>query len=73
MSEHPVSGGGFADIFMGAYAGGIVALKVLRCFATDADAQKLHRVRGCFKFLSPWTSAFSSTFSLPVLPTAFRA
>jgi hypothetical protein len=47
-SEHPVSGGGFADIFMGTHAGREVALKVLRVFMTEENRKKIHRVRGTF-------------------------
>jgi hypothetical protein len=42
--EHPVSGGGFADIYMGLFEGRTVALKVLRVFVTDENARKIHRV-----------------------------
>jgi len=43
FGEHPISGGGFADIFMGSYGGNPVALKVLRVFVTDETREKVHR------------------------------
>jgi len=42
-SEHPVFGGGFADIFKGLHSGNPVALKVLRVFVTEENQKKIHR------------------------------
>lgn len=44
VSEHPVSGGGFADIFTGKLEMQKVALKVLRVFVTEENRKKIHRV-----------------------------
>jgi hypothetical protein len=43
-TEHPVSGGGFADIYQGSYKGREVALKVLRVFVTEENRKRIHRV-----------------------------
>jgi hypothetical protein len=44
-SEHGVSGGGFANIYLGQYAGKQVALKVLRVFITPEEQRRAFRVR----------------------------
>ena len=43
-TEHAVSGGGFADIYMGKYEGKEVALKVLRVYITQENKKKVFRV-----------------------------
>jgi hypothetical protein len=52
--EHPVSGGGFSDIFMGTYKWNSVALKVLRMYG------KANRNKEAFKvcFICQWVGAF---------------
>jgi hypothetical protein len=42
--EHPVSAGGFADLYLGWYSGQEVALKVLRVFVTEENWKKKNQV-----------------------------
>jgi hypothetical protein len=44
-SQHAVSGGGFADIYVGKLGGREVALKVLRVFLTPENRKRVFRVR----------------------------
>jgi len=42
--QHPLCGGGFADIYRGSYQGKHVAVKRLRVFPQSFDYKKIHRV-----------------------------
>jgi hypothetical protein len=44
MGEHPFAGGGFADVFIGKYAGNKVALKVLRVYKAERNRKALVKV-----------------------------
>jgi hypothetical protein len=44
VGEHPVAGGGFADVFIGKYAGNEVALKVLRVYLNERNQKALVKV-----------------------------
>jgi hypothetical protein len=50
-SKYAVSGGGFADIYVGKHGGRDVALKVLRVFLTPENRKRVFRVRllGCLR------------------------
>lgn len=50
-SEHPVSGGGFADVYMGKYENKVVAVKVLRVFDPNDSslAERVHGVSSLFR------------------------
>jgi hypothetical protein len=50
MSENAVSGGGFADIYVGRHGEREVALNVLRVFLTPENRKRVFRVR-CFGYL----------------------
>ena len=58
-SATPVGGGAFADIFYGGYGGKLVAIKKLRAFLedTEAEREKTSRVR-CFHNYSGKMSLF---------------
>jgi hypothetical protein len=47
-SENAVAGGGFADVYIGMYAGRRVALKVLRVFVKENNRRRIIKV--CFMF-----------------------
>jgi threonyl-tRNA synthetase len=45
VSQTPLAGGNFGDIFRGEYQGGLVALKRLRLFQTESEESiQIHRV-----------------------------
>lgn len=43
--DHPVSGGGYADVWRGQFGETPVALKVLRFFGSQSDLDKVQKVR----------------------------
>ncbi|KAF7798348.1 hypothetical protein EIP86_009569 [Pleurotus ostreatoroseus] len=46
-SATPVGGGAFADIFYGEYEGKLVAIKKLRAFLEDTEAEREKTSRRC--------------------------
>ncbi|KAF9022754.1 hypothetical protein BDZ89DRAFT_956290 [Hymenopellis radicata] len=56
VGTHPVSGGGFADIWKGSIAGKTVCVKVLRFFSANATGQNLVKVtlKDCFQEAVVW-------------------
>ncbi len=54
-SATPVGGGAFADIFYGEYQGKLVAIKKLRAFLEDTEADREKTSRVCLIPSSVWS------------------
>ncbi|KAF8187397.1 hypothetical protein K438DRAFT_1764991 [Mycena galopus ATCC 62051] len=51
---HPVSGGGFSDIYKGEFNKKIVCIKVLRIFTTELQLHKIYKVRFILTGTANW-------------------